>query len=240
MEMAENETHWELDKELGDPFGDEEADEKAILRFIAEHPVPGGLDKYLPIGAVLVAAAGEPFETVALMGGKADFREELGDAWGVSNREEALKTLEWLMTEGHAAQYGDDYLKFKTGKTHGLDGDAVTGYNDTVGAIADELPALLRATRECGTLRAWDLDRVGYLVRVFAHVGWLAELDVWDWLGRAAEEIRETFDAWEDYVASLLIGRGVAMGFHMLPLAAACDLFEEGRGFLDSFPVETL
>jgi hypothetical protein len=221
-------------------FGEEDFDETAILAFIDENPPKSGKAKYLPIGAILVAVSGEPYETLAMMGDKGDFREELRETWDITTREEALASLEWLLIDGQAEKYGEHFINFKTGKSHGLDAKSVGGYNDTVGAIADELPMLLRPARECGTLRGWDLERAGYLARVFTHLGWLAEDEAWDWIEKAAEELRDTFDTWESYIVSVLIGRGVASGFHFLPFGVACELIEEGRSFLDDHPVASL
>ncbi|WP_420901960.1 DUF1266 domain-containing protein [Paenibacillus dendritiformis] len=44
-------------------------------------------------------------------------KEGLSSAWDVSNTEEAVQTLEWLLTEGHRAKYDQLLMALQAGQS---------------------------------------------------------------------------------------------------------------------------
>lgn len=84
---------------------------------------------------------------------------------------------------------------------------------------------------------AWDLERIGYLARLFHNIGYIDEKETWVWIKKSAEKTKETFTTWEDYILSLLIGRGFAMGADLLPFEVAHDLLTQRKDFLDANPL---
>ena len=215
-------------------------DDEDMLQFIKEHPAPKDKAKYLPLGALLLCTNGEPYETFALAGETDDWLEALEDSWGFEDAEDGKKMLASLIKGRHEGKFGEDYRKLKAGKTHKLDEDSVEAYNETLENLAEDLPSLLPYAKKCETLIAWDLERVCYLSRIFVHLGWMAEADAFKWMEKAAAKVKETFSKWEEYAASILMGRAVAMGFGYQVIGAASELFEEKKAFLKSHPISAL
>ena len=220
-------------------FGDDEDDEET-LQFIKEHPAPKDKAKYLPLGALLLCTNGEPYETFAMMGEQDDWLEALEEGWGFESPDEGKKMLASLLKGRHEAKFGEDYRKLKSGKTHKLDEDSVEGYNETLENLKEDLPRLLPYAKKCETLLAWDLERICYLSRIFVHLGWMSQADSFKWIEKAALKVKETFSKWEEYVASVLMGRAVAMGFGYQVIGAASELFEEKKAFLKKYPISAL
>jgi len=219
---------------------DDDDDEEEIQQFIKDHPAPKDKAKYLPLGALLLCTNGEPYETFALAGDEDDWLEALEEGWGFEDADDGIKMLTSLIKGRHEAKFGEDYRKLKAGKPHKIDEDGVEGYNDTLENLKEELPILLPYAKKCETLLAWDLERVCYLARIFVHLGWMEEADAFKWMEKAAAKVKETFTKWEDYAASILMGRAVAMGFGYQVIGAACELFEEKKAFLKSHPISAL
>jgi hypothetical protein len=59
-------------------------------------------------------------------------------------------------------------------------------------------------------------------------------------LEKAAAVIKETFKKWEEYAASILMGRAAAMGFGYQVIGAAAEIFEDKKAFPKSHPISAL
>ena len=222
-------------------FNDEdEEDDEELLQFIQDNPAPKDKAKYLPLGALLLCSNGEPCEVFALMNEKEDWLEALGDGWGFRNSSDGKKMLASLLKGRHEAKFGDDYRKLIAGKSHKLDEDSVEACNETLESLEEELPSLLPYAKKCETLLAWDLERIAYLVRIFVHLGWMAEAEAFEWMEKTAAIVKEKFSKWEEYAASILMGRAVAMGFGYQVIGAACELFGEKKAFLKKYSISAL
>jgi hypothetical protein len=57
---------------------------------------------------------------------------------------------------------------------------------DVLETLGEDLPALLPHAQNCQTILAWDLERAGYLARIFAHLGWIPEKETFGWLKKTA------------------------------------------------------
>jgi hypothetical protein len=140
----------------------------------------------------------------------------------------------------HTQVFDGDYRKFKAGKPHKLEEDSVEAYNDMLETLGEYLPALLPYAKNCKTILAWDLERAGYLARIFAHLGWIPEKESFDWLKKTAAEIKKTFSSWEEYSVSIMTGRALHFESADTVIGAACELFGDKKALLDSHPIADL
>lgn len=222
-----------------DDYGDgDNSDEMA--QFILDNPAPEDKAKYLPIGALMMCNNRELFETFALTGERDDWLASVESGWGIQDADDGRLMLASLLEGQHESAYGDDYRKFKTGKSHDLDEDSVARYAETLEGLERVLPGLYPYALSCGTLLAWDLERVGYLARIFTHLGWMDDAEAFDWLEKAAAKIKTSFADWNEYFASVLVGRAVAYRFDYRMIFAAYELMEENKAFLEKYPASEL
>lgn len=145
-----------------------------------------------------------------------------------------------LMKGRHATSFKETHEAVKAGRFDEMDEEDAQDYNLSVEGITEALSLPRNMVDNCATLFAWDLERVGYLVRLFVKIGYISEEEAWDWMQKAAAETKNTFNSWEEYIVSLLIGRGFAMGVAPEPYMVALDLLTDRRDFLDSHPISGL
>ena len=219
---------------------DDGYDEEAVQKFVSDNPPPKDKAKYLPIGALLLLTNGEPYETFALIQDQGDWLEAMEGAWGIKEAEEGKKMLRSLLKGRHEAKFGDAFRSFKNKKPHELDDDSIDNYKETLNNLKEDCPVLLPFVKKCNTLLAWDFERAGYLARIFAHLGWIDLKETFEWLEKTTAKIKENFSGWEEYAASILVGRAVAFSFDYQVIAAVQELFEEKKGFLKGHPFSSL
>jgi exonuclease VII large subunit len=224
----------------GDDDGDDEISEEELLAFVQANAVPAQYKKYMPIGALLIGTQGEPYETLRLMQDEEDTAYILENGWGIEDRDEALEMLESLLGGRHAKKFAGDFANARAGNFDALDEENAEDYRNSVEAIVEVLELPEERVNRCETLYAWDLERIGYLARLFVNIGYISEEEAWSWIQKAAEKIKATFTSWEDYMISVLLGRGFAMGLHREPYAVALDLLTDSRTFLDENPISAL
>ena len=215
-------------------------DEQAIKDFVAAHPVPEDQKKYLLIGGILIATHDEPWQCFALMEEAGYWQSVLDGGWGIGKVAAGRKMLASLLEGRHEARYGNDYRKFKAGQPHKLDEDGVEGYEDTLESLKEDSPSLIPYAQKCNTLLAWDLERVGYLARIFRGLGWIDDAEMLDWIKKAAKAIKDNFSVWEEYVVSILIGRAVAYNFDYSVVGTAQEVLDGAKDILKKYPISSL
>ena len=231
---------YDEDDDDDDDDDDDAIDEAALEAFIAENAVPAKYKKYMPIGALLIGTQGEPYETLRLLQDGEDTEAILEGGWGIESREEGLDMLESLLGGRHANAFEEDFANAKAGNFDAMSDEDVEDYNIGVEAIIDVLELPKELVENCNTLYAWDLERIGYLARLFVNIGYISEKEAWEWMQKAAVKIKENFSSWEEYIVSILLGRGFAMGVHQEPYAVALDLLTDSRAILDENPIAKL
>jgi len=219
---------------------DYEIDPQVIKDFVDAHPVPEDQKKYLPIGAILIATHDEPWQCFALMEEAEYWESVLDGGWGIGKVAAGRKMLASLLEGRHQAQYGGEYRKLKAGQPNKLDEDSVEGYGDTLEALKEHIPDLFPFAQKCDTLLAWDLERVGYLARIFRGLGWIDDAEMLDWIKKAAKAIKDTFSSWEGYMVSILIGRAVAYNFDYYVIGTAQEVFNGAQDILKKYPLSSL
>ena len=219
---------------------DEEAQAAALAMFLEENKVPAEYKKYMPIGALLIGTQDEPYETLNLILDEEDASMILEGGWGIEDRDEALEMLESLLGGRHATAFEEDFKNAQAGNFDEMDEEDVEDYEASVEAIVSILELPQELVDNCETLYAWDLERIGYLARLFVKIGYISEAEAWEWMAKAAVKIKENFSTWEEYIVSVLLGRGFAMGVHQEPYAVALDLLTDSKAFLDENPIANL
>lgn len=217
----------------------EEEDEELIIEFIENNAVDESKMKYMPIGALLIGTHGEPYVTLRLTQDEDFSAEILAEGWGIKDRGDGLKMLESLLKGRHAVRFGETFESLKAGDLTGIDPDDVEDYESSVEGLTEALGIPMDTVKGCRTLIGWDLERVGYLARLFVNVGFISEDEAWEWMEKASKEIKKNFSSWEEYIVSVLLGRGLAMGVHIEPYAVAHDLLTTNKSFLDENPISS-
>ncbi|MCL2148821.1 MAG: DUF1266 domain-containing protein [Methanomassiliicoccaceae archaeon] len=224
--------------------------EEELAEFIAQHAPPPDKARYLPIGAVLIMTNVEPCETLAMTDDdKESYAANMKEWWGIKNRAGAMDKIEWLLGDGHTARYQPEFellqqkgpaaYKALNRKTS-LDDESLECYELAIEAATEVLELPKGMASGCKTIRAWDIDRVGLLARICAHIGYITEDEAWGYMKRAGEQVKPLFKTWDEYIVSVLFGRAIAIGLHQEPYACALELLTEKRGFLDSHPISGL
>jgi hypothetical protein len=231
----------EDDDEDDDDYDDEDIDAE-LMQFILDNPVPPGKEKYLPIGALLISAHGELWQTLAMMSESIFWMSTLeNEGWGIKNIEDGKRTLDYLLDGQHTAAFEEDFRKFKAGQPHNLEKVRIDAYHATLACLDEDFPSLLSVVKKCDSILAWDLERAGYLTRVFYLLGWVDETEIFDLLEKIAKKIKANFPSWEKYTASIIAGRAIAYGFDdELVVLIAYEILAEGKEFLDAHPVSRL
>ena len=228
---------------------DEEMSDEDLQAFLEEHPVPDELKKHLMIGAVLIGTNDEPYITLALIGDKEDYRDTLEGGWGIENRSDALEMLESLLKGRHSESFKADFAVIKAHGTDGyfdnaedpiFDEDDIENYEAALEGLVDVLELDSEVGENCTSLYAWDLDRIGLLARTLSHAGYITDEEAYDWLKKAGKKATATFGSWEDYIASILLGRALHMGLAQEPFAVAYDLLHDSKELLDTYPLASL
>ena len=221
-------------------YEEDEFDEEEMNAFIAAHPVPPECSRLLPIGALLIGTWGEPYETLAIISDVEEIEGALENSWGIDSREDGLKMMTSLLAGRHAKKFKKTHEALKAGNFDEVDEDDAEDYALSVEGITDALEIPQSVVDNCETLIAWDLERIGYLARLFVKIGYISEDEAWDWIKKAAAETKKHFKNWDEYIVSVLIGRGFAMGVAQEPYLVAFDLLHDSRPFLDSRPISDL
>ncbi|WP_246054572.1 DUF1266 domain-containing protein [Klugiella xanthotipulae] len=69
------------------------------------------------------------------------------------------------------------------------------------------------------SMDAWDIERIGNVVRFSVASGYLSEDEGYEWLAVADRMTRERFSSWTQYAASFLVGRALCYDGEMADVA---------------------
>ncbi|PZM67602.1 DUF1266 domain-containing protein [Paenibacillus dendritiformis] len=139
-------------------------------------------------------------------------KEGLSSAWDVSNTEEAVQTLEWLLTEGHRAKYDQLLMALQAGQSFTEEevGKSQECYKSAQEAMMKKLSFANSDFDRVNTMAAWDFDRAVNIARWSYILGYLTEEQAWGYIERAADAASHIFQSWKDYFISFAFGRAIA------------------------------
>ena len=136
----------------------------------------------------------------------------LSDWWEVTDRVSADETLEWLMTEGHRTDFVEDMQLLESeGIGDVAEGERVDFLCDNFGLEEEDAQAYAdqySAYEEMGenALTAWDYSRAMSLISNYYIAGYYTETEALDEALEVAGVIQDTFDSWDAFVDSYLLG----------------------------------
>ncbi|MCC8173929.1 MAG: DUF1266 domain-containing protein [Odoribacter sp.] len=166
---------------------------KETEEFIAQHPQPEDLKKYLALGSIFVNMRAEPVQTLELMDDKDYYKEECLKGWGISGNVSTAETIENLLAGGHYARLNDVFLRLKAGNYEGIDDEDLESYQETCSSLKDYLDYTLKDIQNCPSIKAWDLERAAYLARVTCNIDYITKEEAWTYLQRIGEETKKIF-----------------------------------------------
>ncbi|WP_347905223.1 DUF1266 domain-containing protein [Pseudomonas purpurea] len=126
--------------------------------------------------------------------------------WGITNRQQLLEMLRFA-DNGHAVQLEDAYHQWE--RCLPSQWQALLARLGARDRVLYELAS--RTFSECGSggIRAWDLGRMGFLLRAAVLHGWI-NLDESLWLhGGLALRARHYYDSWASYFNGFVVGRSI-------------------------------
>lgn len=130
----------------------------------------------------------------------------LEDSWGISNRDDLLSTVAQMTDDGHATSIPTDYWRWP---------QQTPSERARARACPDPEPQHLLETfvdrtavlTGQGGIRAWDLARMGFLLRSGYFLSYLDEAEMLHLHLQLALRARYWYQSWDQYLAGFLCGR---------------------------------
>jgi hypothetical protein len=122
--------------------------------------------------------------------------------WRVEDAEGLRRTMAWLASEGHRA----DFQRIHASLHAGRDGQFLSG-----GATQEESPVMEFILRnhshfKNGNLLAWDLGRLINVARFGFSSGYLSANEAWETILAAARALASEYASWEELSDNYLLG----------------------------------
>lgn len=127
--------------------------------------------------------------------------------WGISNKADLLRSLNWLLKDGHGVDFldkkhflstlseasQDSYLnRLDKNSSKGIQYHLVKNYN--------------RSTPQAGVL-AWDYGRYIFLCRDGALLNYISEQEAWKLMLKAAKLAQKAYSSWREFGLAYIAGR---------------------------------
>ncbi|MEQ6353398.1 DUF1266 domain-containing protein [Lysinibacillus sp. M3] len=185
---------------------------KSQLEMEAANPLPKEKQHLLAYGANIALYRSESPRILPVKVDHETLKEGLSSFWDVSNPEEAVATLEWLLMEGHRARYDELFMALKAGQTFTEEevGKSQKCYESAQEVMIKQLSFAKSDYDRVDTIAAWDFDRAVNIARWSYIVGYLSEEQAWGYIARAADAGSHFFQSWNDYFISFAFGRAIA------------------------------
>ncbi|GED16808.1 DUF1266 domain-containing protein [Aneurinibacillus migulanus] len=190
----------------------EKKNKKSRVEMEMANPLPKEKQHLLAYGANLSLYRSESPRILPVKVDYETLKEGLSSYWGVSNPEEAVQTLEWLLTEGHRAKYDQLLLALKAGQSFTEEevGKSQECYESAQEAMMKKLSFAKSDFDRVNTIAAWDFDRAVNIARWSYILGYITEEQAWSYIERAADAASHFFQSWKDYFISFAFGRAIA------------------------------
>jgi len=159
------------------------------------------------LSAPMVALNGASYSSPYYYHDGDDDQIDLASSWNVASREQLLDIVARMADDGHATELNAAYWRYQ--RALPSDWQALLEQLSLRERILHDYAA--RTFLDCGFggTRAWDLGRMGFLLRCGLRNDWIS-FDESLWLqGRLAVRARHFYGSWSAYVAGYVIGRGL-------------------------------
>ncbi|WP_276918503.1 DUF1266 domain-containing protein [Aneurinibacillus aneurinilyticus] len=190
----------------------EKKNKKLRVEMEMANPLPKEKQHLLAYGANLSLYRSESPRILPMKVDYETLKEGLASYWDVSNSEEAMQTLEWLLTEGHRAKYDQLLMALKAGQSFTEEevGKSQECYESAQEAMMKKLSFVKSDFDRVNTIAAWDFDRAVNIARWSYILGYITEEQAWGYIERAADAASHFFQSWKEYFISFAFGRAIA------------------------------
>ena len=139
-------------------------------------------------------------------------QESLESSWGVTDRASADETMDWILTEGHRADFKDT---MKTLSDAGIQNAAADARKDVVmekyevtEEEAEHLANMYNYYEQYGenAIDAWDYCRAISLAGFYYHAGYYTEQEALDKCLEVAQIMQPLYTSWDEAMNSYLLG----------------------------------
>ncbi len=161
-------------------------------------------DPYVVSDAAYGYAFGEALHDAA---SRAYYVAVLLDSWRVKSRGDLLQRLESLRTQGTRAIYADLLAQVSVGGRRGWWQRSVDMLQDRVRAYRVAIVERESAQLGAAGILAFDISRRVNTARWGYAAGYLSESEAWRLILPAARLAQSSFDSWEAFGRSFLVGR---------------------------------
>ncbi|KOP78739.1 hypothetical protein AMS59_12290 [Lysinibacillus sp. FJAT-14745] len=187
-------------------------DKKSRVEMEMANPVPKEKQHLLAYGANLALYRSESPRILSMKVDHETLKEGLSSYWDVSNSEEAIETLEWLLTDGHRTRYDQLLMALNAGQSFTEEevGKSQECYKTAQEVMMKKLSFAKSDFDKVDTIAAWDFDRAVNIARWSYIVGYITEEQAWSYITRAADAGSHAFQSWKDYFISFAFGRAIA------------------------------
>ena len=127
----------------------------------------------------------------------------LREAWGIESREDFAETLEWLLEEGHNAEYsalcgGNSFEEFLSDDMNEEDVEEIKNGFEFAQFFKDKMPENI--------MIGWDIGRAAMVTRWAYYMDYITEDETWSILGDIAQTAIENFNFWREFGISYIFG----------------------------------
>ena len=159
----------------------------------------------LAASAILSTYNHEPLDTLSSRDSVVEARRLLQNSWDISNREDLLKTLDWIDQGGHrqlfnalgsrAANLSPDELAKAASRLGAEDANSVMVAHQYYEKYSTQ------------SIAAWDYARYINVCRWSVAAGYISEEEAWPRVMHAAQILQQTFTSWKEFGENYLVGR---------------------------------
>jgi hypothetical protein len=176
----------------------------------SDSPLSDAQKRLLTFGAILSYHRDEEFLGIVPKVNLDTYIYGLRDQWGISNREEAIATLDDLVNLKRSSEINEIVR---------ISSPEVT---KTQKRIAKELGIELSIVEQSKSAYAWDTVRAVSLAKWCYWCTYLSEAETWSYMQKAVNVAQSNGRDWTDYTVSFLLGRTI-QGFDIEEISIGCE-----------------
>ncbi len=176
--------------------------------------------RMLTFGAILFYYRGESILDINLKGDNEEYVKGLQNQWGISNKEEAIETLQKLLELERSSEF-DLHLKESDDEVNLIKQE-----------IAKELKISSAEIEKIESVYAWDICRLVSLSKWCYWCEYITVDEMWDFISHGTDKAAKIGENWQEYTISFLLGRTIH-GFDLEDVIDECkELFHSKKSIL--------
>ncbi len=168
----------------------------------------------LALGAILSQYNNENMTSLKSNLNPTGLRSMMNEWWGITDRQSALETLDWLKREGQRTEYNNVYDVLVVGNI--TDCKSLQDVDQRLCRDSDikDIHDIAKQVHDLAgdkTLIAWDFARLINVARWCYSMGWINEEEAWTYIVPAAIKIQSTYSSFEEFGRHYIYGRAYWM-----------------------------